>query len=103
MEDGLVKNAADADEVKAAAKKVKRADERHKDDVRRLLASDFGRRILWEYLSRCGVFRADCPVNSGSLYFDNGQRNIGLGILTDITNADPDAYILMMKEAKDNG
>jgi hypothetical protein len=95
-------NAADPSQVKEAAKKMKKGDDRHKDDVRRLLALDYGRRILWQLMSRCGVFKADCPINSGELYFKEGQRNVGLMILTDITQADPDAYLQMMKEAKDN-
>ena len=33
--------------------------------------------------------------------FREGERNVGIRLLADITEASPDAYLLMLKEAND--
>lgn len=96
-----VKNAADSEQVKDAQDKLQRVREREIEDVRFILNDKRGRRFLWRQLEECGVFRSSAN-NSGSwTYFNEGQRNIGLKLLTEITDASPDAYLLMLKENKE--
>jgi hypothetical protein len=94
-----VKNAADADQVQSAKEKDKRGRERDLADVHHILSSPGGRRFLWRYLELCGVYRSSFTGSSETFYLE-GQRNIGLKLLADITEADPESYMLMMKEAK---
>jgi hypothetical protein len=101
MDKSLVKNAADESQVKEAAQKEKRGRELELDDMRVLLSTVSGRRFLWGLLGRCGVFR---ETFAGSDFcttaFNEGRRNIGLALLSDVNEADPEKYLVMMNEAK---
>lgn len=97
-------NAADEAQVKESAKRAERERRREVDDFRRLLAQPEGRRFVWRYLERCGVFRLSWHSGSshGDVSFREGERNIGLMLLADIENANPHALITMMTEARAN-
>lgn len=97
----VVKNAADEGQVKDAEKKAKSQREQELEDVRSLLATQHGRRFIWRYLSACGVFTSSWNHSGSIMCFNEGQRNIGLKLLSDVNEASPDAYLVMMKEAKE--
>jgi hypothetical protein len=67
--------------------------------MRYILSSRQGRRFLWRYLERCGVFKTSFDGTSRT-YFNEGERNIGLKLLADVNEANIEAYVTMMKEAK---
>lgn len=94
-----VKNAADVEQVKKAKEKSVFGRDLEISDVAHVLSSPHGRRFLWRYLGICGVYKTSFTGSSETFYLE-GQRNIGLKILADITECNPEAYILMMKEAK---
>ena len=98
-EKALVKNAADVDQVKSAESKQKRKRDYELDDVRYILASPQGRRFFWKYLDFCGVFRTSFTGNSQT-FFNEGLRNVGLKMLSDLNDADPNAYVKIMNEQK---
>lgn len=92
---------ADKSQIKEQENRVRRKDERDLEDMRFILATTQGRRVIWRYLETCGVFKSSAN-NSGSwTYFYEGQRNIGLMLLADVENASPEAYLQMKKEAKE--
>jgi hypothetical protein len=95
----LVKNAANEDQVKEAKLREKYGRDREVEDVRSILSSVYGRRFIWRYLDVCGVFKTSFTGSSQTFYLE-GQRNIGLKILADINEANPDAFVQMMKESK---
>jgi hypothetical protein len=95
----MQKNAADKKEIKKQSHRVKEIDRQEQNDVKFLLSNIQGRRFLWKYLSKCGVYRTSF-TGSSETFFKEGQRNVGLWILDDITRANPDAYLLMIKENK---
>lgn len=100
----LVKNAANKKQVQSAADKEKRGRKQELEDLHWLLSDPRGRRLLWRYLSLCGVFQLSFTGNS-STFFNEGRRDIGLHILADVTEARPEAYLEMVNEAnkeKDN-
>lgn len=97
----LVKNAADEGQVKEAGKKAQFRADRERQDMAWFLSFRQGRRIAWRYLSECGVFQSSHHPSGSQVYFLEGQRNIGLKLLADVTDASPDALIQMMKEAKE--
>lgn len=99
MEKALVGNAADPKQVKAAARKERIIENEELRDIRFILKSKEGRRFLWRYLSKCGIFKQSFTGNSET-FFNEGKRAIGLMLLTEITEASPDAYVLMMKESE---
>lgn len=95
----LVKNAADEAQVKEAENKAKRGRERELDDLRTILLLPGGRRFVWRYLEECGVFKTSF-TGSSETFFREGQRNIGLKLIADVTESDPNALVQMMKESK---
>lgn len=70
------------------------------DDVKWLMSSERGRRILWRILERAGVFRPSFNTNSMSMAFSEGCKNEGFRTLALIHIAAPDLYPVMLKEAR---
>jgi len=99
ISDPLVKNAADAEQVKEAGVKEKFGRKQELNDVYNILAIPSGRRWVWRVLSDCGVFKSSFTGNS-TTFFNEGRRDIGLRILADVMEANPDAYVQMAKEAQ---
>lgn len=86
---------------KAQIKKAENREKKVIEDLRQILETEYGRRFVWRYLERCGVFRGGAPGTSALLeYFSKGERNIGLQLLSEIEEAGPDYLIKMMIEAK---
>lgn len=102
MEDrkALVDNSADAQQVRAAEKRSRYERRQLLDDVRQVLAVPAGLRLMKHYLAKCGVFRAS-PNGSELLHRSAGQRDIGLMILSDVGEADPDAFARMFRNDKE--
>ena len=99
MAKSAVMNAADPEQVKKAGKKDQRTRDRQLDDMRGVMSSLEGRRFMWRWLSECGVFKSSFTGNSQTFFLE-GQRNIGLMMLTDINESDPTSYVTMLTEAK---
>ena len=101
MKPALVKNAADKDQVEAADRKERYTRKMELADLRSILATEHGRRFIWRYLEVCHVF-GSVFNNSGSVtYFNEGRRDIGLKLLADITEANDESLIQMMRESKE--
>jgi hypothetical protein len=67
------------------------------EDLKWLLSDKRGRRVLWRILERTGLYRTSFTGNSET-YFREGQRDIGLQLLSLITANCPEKYGLMMTE-----
>lgn len=97
----LVKNAADKEQVESAERKERYGRKVQLADLRQILATDYGRRFIWRYLEECHVF-GSVFNNSGSItYFNEGRRDVGRVLLADVTEANDEALIQMMRESKD--
>lgn len=70
-------------------------------DVKWLMGSRRGRRIIWRQLDRAGVFRLSFNTNAMTMAFAEGNRNEGLRILALIHSLCPELYPTMVKEALD--
>jgi len=99
-ERAFVKNVADPKQVKEAGRKVERKREKELNDLRRILSEDFGRRFIWRYLELCGVFKSSFTGNSET-FFNEGKRVVGLTMIKDINDANPEAYLQMVYESKE--
>lgn len=69
------------------------------EDMKWLMASKRGRRIMWRILDRAGVHRTSFTGNSET-FFREGMRNVGLMLLAQITDVSPESYVLMLTEQK---
>ena len=80
--------------------KQARVDERARLEVTKgLMASVGGRQWIYERLAECHVFASSFSLNAYEAAFKEGERNVGLQLLNDVMQADPDGYVQMMREA----
>lgn len=69
------------------------------DDIKWLMSSRQGRRVVWRLLEKAGVYRTSFTGNSET-FFREGQRNLGLFIVAEIHAHCPESYALMLTESK---
>jgi len=96
MSKSLVKNASDPKQVKKAKQKEKFNRDDELKDLKEILATNAGKRFIYRYLSKCGVFKSSFTGNSET-FFREGERNIGLQLLADVQEADVNSLIDIMK------
>lgn len=95
--------AADPAKIQAKEDRSKLARRRDVSDTVTVLSSRAGRRFIWKILERCGHNRLSfVPRDHDQSVFNEGMRNIGLQLLADIRAAEPEAEILMHKEAQED-
>lgn len=98
----LVKNASNEEQINSAKTKVKLGRERELEDLRSILSTEYGRRFIWKTLSRCGVFKISF-TGSSQTFFNEGERSIGLYLLNEVMDADPESYVKMyVKDKKES-
>lgn len=71
-------------------------------DVTWLMGTRRGRRIVWRFLDRAGVFRLSFNTNALAMAFNEGSRNEGLRLLAQIHALCPERYPVMVKEQNDD-
>ena len=67
-------------------------------DLKWLMGSRRGRRIVWRQLDRAGVFRLSFNTNAMAMAFAEGNRNEGLHLLAQINASCPELYLTMIRE-----
>lgn len=68
----------------------------------RLMAEPHGREFFYDLLSACHMFNTSFATNALQMAFREGERNVGLRLTADITEAAPDQFLLMLKERDPN-
>lgn len=68
------------------------------DDLQKVLRSPEGRRFVWRVLSEAGVFKASFSLNSMQTSFNEGKRDVGIWLMSDVDRAEPNAYAQMQRE-----
>lgn len=79
----------------------KLAREIEQDDIKWLMDTKRGRRIVWRLLEQAGVFQMSFNTNAMQMAFAEGNRNYGNRLLAQVNALCPDLYPMMVKEAKD--
>jgi hypothetical protein len=69
------------------------------EDILFILSSVQGRRFYWRMMERCGIFESSFTGNN-TTFFNEGQRNIGLMLLSKLNEISPQSYLQMIHEAK---
>jgi Zn-finger domain-containing protein len=98
--DALVTKASDRGQVEKAAKAEKIRHKDYVEDLTNVLKTDYGRRVLWNILSFCNVYGDLVGKTSEQTVFAVGKRDVGIKIIKDISDADPERLVEMMKEAQ---
>ena len=70
------------------------------DDLKWLMSSRRGRRIMWSLLERAGVWRLSFTTNAMQTAFNEGRRNEGLALIAAIHELCPERYVEMLQEQK---
>ena len=93
----------DLDDAKKVGRKAlweRLETKRQAADIVAILSTDYGRRFYWRLLEKCGVFKSSFAEREGKMAFYEGQRNIGLFLMSEMTTLNPGAYLQMIQESK---
>jgi hypothetical protein len=97
----FVRNTADPRQVGQAGRRVKDRRTRELVDLRAVLATEPGRRMLWRFLGFCGVNETVLRENPIAMAEAAGRQNVGHYLMAEIAAADDEALFTMMREARD--
>jgi len=92
-------NAGSSADVGQRTKGVKLRKLQQSEDLRSVLDSYKGRAVLWRLLEQCGVYRLSYSGEALESAFKEGNRQIGLWLLSEIQSVVPGAYLKMQQEA----
>lgn len=70
--------------------------------LKSLLSTADGRRFAWLFLADCRVFQQPFNGNALGTAFACGELNVGQRFLAQLTQADPDAFLVMQEENMKN-
>ncbi len=81
-------------------KALKTAQGQVDEAMRWLLGDAKGRAVIWAQLERAGVFRGSMAATPELTAFNEGKRDMGLGLLAAVMRLAPEQYLRMASEAK---
>lgn len=76
-------------------------EQREKDDIKFVMDSEQGRRVVWGLLEKGQVFGACFNVDPHITAFNEGQRNLALVLFQRVMAHCPDQYLKMAAEASE--
>ncbi|HCB2573871.1 Bbp19 family protein [Citrobacter freundii] len=76
-------------------------EQREKDDIKFVMDSEQGRRVVWRVLESGRVFAAIPPMDALAMAFNEGQRNLALELFQCVMTHCPDQYLKMAAEASE--
>jgi len=74
------------------------ASEQQREDVRRLMAEPWGRRLMWSWLEFSGLRRTPMTGNSQT-FFNCGMQNFGIMLESLVLVHCPEKWLEMQREA----
>ncbi|CFQ87954.1 MULTISPECIES: hypothetical protein [Yersinia] len=86
-------------EATEAAKALR---QRELNDITFLMGTVEGRRFIWRQLSLSGVFTTSFTGETNTTIFNEGRRNYGLNLFSEVMSACPNEYLVMANEAKED-
>ena len=76
-------------------------EQREKDDIKFVMDSEQGRRVIWSLLEKGQVFGTCFNVAPNITAFNEGQRNLALVLFQRVMTHCPDQYLKMAAEASE--
>ncbi|HGH4679983.1 TPA: hypothetical protein ACJIWS_000072 [Enterobacter roggenkampii] len=76
-------------------------EQREKDDIKFVMGSEQGRRVIWSLLEKGQVFGTCFNVEPHITAFNEGQRNLALVLLQRVMAHCPEQYLKMAAEASE--
>jgi hypothetical protein len=68
--------------------------------ISKMMSMPSGRDYFFDLLARCHIYHPSFAANALVMAYAEGERNIGLTLQADIMEANPDAFLLMLKERR---
>lgn len=97
-------NLADKKQIKKAGQKEKDLRRQQMNDLRTVLSNASGRRFMWRVLERCQTFSSVFSKEPTTMAYMSGQQDLGHFIISEVTQADENLFIKLMKDnLKDKG
>jgi hypothetical protein len=93
-------NAADKDAVAQRDRETLRKREGELADLRAVMADQVAARVLWRVLERCHVYQTSFTGHGSRDSFLEGERNIGLFLISEMIEADPKGYANLLTKEK---
>jgi len=72
------------------------------NDLKWLMSSRRGRRIVWRLLELSGPFRISFDTNAMKMAFNEGTRNLGNQLFGEVMTLCPEMYPVMVKEQQND-
>lgn len=77
---------------------LKKQREEELEDLKVVVSTPAGKRFVWKYLEFCGVFRLSFDSNDSHVSaFNEGRRNVGLALLSDMSEGSPEILLELLK------
>lgn len=86
------------DDVYTQDEDQRRERELEREDLQRVMWTEWGRRFVYRHLSRAGVYRLSYNGNVNDTVFNEGQRNMGLMLISELLEVCPNEYRKMLTE-----
>jgi hypothetical protein len=86
-------------EVKKAEEQATVERDNELADLRSVLKTPAGRRVLWRILCHCKTFISIWEP-SAKIHWNAGRQDVGHFVIQEIESADQEALLTMMREAK---
>ena len=67
-------------------------------DFKWLMSDSRGRRFMWRTLGHCRLFEGSIGPTDAITNFNEGQRNVGLFLLSQVNDLTPELYAVMAAE-----
>jgi|TARA_R100000501_G_C2579957_1_gene83577 hypothetical protein len=78
--------------------KIKLRRERDLDDMNQVMKTSYGKGFIWRILEKCHMFHTTSHHEPTRMAVMSGERDIGLWLLDELREADPNAYIKLYQE-----
>ena len=67
-------------------------------DFKWLMGDSRGRRFMWRTMGSCRIFQGSIGPTDAITNFNEGQRNVGLLLLSQVNDLTPELYAVMAAE-----
>jgi hypothetical protein len=91
-------SASDPEQVKSRREKQKTRELQKKAALRRLISDPAGRMWIRDLMTRCGAYHSSFSTDPLVMAFNEGRRDIGNYVISEIDRIDPELSIRMALE-----
>jgi len=95
--EALVKNASSEKQVSSAKVTEKHHRNQEIEDMRQILNSAAGRKVIWRILAECKTFETIWHP-SAAIHYNSGQQDIGHWLMAEVAETGPESLFILMKE-----